>query len=115
LSVLPVVVAYQMFFSNGWDSGWSLFAAATLALAASIVVIIVHHLGYPDFRASRVKMGQAILGCGVLSLAYLLTASVIAPIGAHAALHVAITRFGMELPPHEETHHSDEWRLSEAA
>ena len=78
------------------------FGAAMLALVASIVVIVAHHLGYPDFRSSRVKMGQAILGCGVLSLAYLLTASVIAPILAHAALHVAFIRFGMELPPHEE-------------
>lgn len=103
LSVLPVLVVYQMLFSNGWDAGWSEVGAATLAVLASIVVIVVHHLGYPDFRTSRVKMAQAVLGCGVLSIAYLLTASVIAPILAHAALHVAITRFGMELPPHEET------------
>ena len=93
----------QMLFSNGWDSGWSLVAAAMFAVAATIVVIVVHHLGYPDFRHNRVKMGQAVLGCGVLSLAYLLTASVIAPILGHAALHVAVTRFGMELPPHEGT------------
>jgi len=116
LSVLPVLVVYQMLFSNGWDGGWSLFGAATLALVASIVVIVAHHLGYPDFRSSRVKMGQAILGCGVLSLAYLLTASVIAPILAHAALHVAVTRFGMELPPHEEAKQAPLGsRFSEAA
>ena len=102
LSVLPVVVVYQMFFSNGWDSGWAQFGAGAMSLISSVVVIVGHHLGYPDFRGSRIKMGQAILGCGVLSLAYLLTGSVIAPILAHAELHVAITRFGMELPPHEE-------------
>ena len=102
LSVLPVLVVYQMLFSNGWDAGWSVVGAGILAVLASVVVIVVHHLGYPDFRVSRVKIAQAVLGCGVLSIAYLLTASVIAPIVAHAALHVAITRFGMELPPHEE-------------
>jgi hypothetical protein len=101
LSVLPVLVTWQMLSSNGWGSGWRSVAAALFAIVASIVVIVVHHLGYPDFRGA--KMGQAILGCGILSLAYLLTASVIAPIVAHAVLHLVIVHKGMELPPHEET------------
>jgi hypothetical protein len=102
LSVLPVLVTWQMLSSNGWASGWRSVAAATLAIVVSVAVIVVHHLGYPDFRSSRSKMGQAVLGCGVLSIAYLFTASVIAPILAHAALHVAVVRNSMELPPHEE-------------
>lgn len=53
-------------------------------------------------------MGQAVLGCGVLSIAYLFTASVIAPILAHAVLHVVIVRNDMELPPHEGRVHTDE-------
>lgn len=103
LSVLPVVVTWQVMSSNGWGDGWRAAAAAALSIVASIVVIVVHHLGYPDFRRSRSKLGQAILGCGVLSIAYLLTASVIAPILAHAALHVVLVRKDMELPPHEES------------
>jgi hypothetical protein len=108
LSVLPVVVTWQMLSSNGWGSGWRSFAAGLLAIVASIVVIVVHHLGYPDFRGA--KMSQAVLGCGILSIAYLLTASVIAPILAHAVLHVVVVRKGMELPPHEETHETTEIR-----
>jgi hypothetical protein len=101
LSVLPVVITWQMLSSNGWDGGWRSAAAGAVAIVASVVVIVIHHLGYPDFRGA--KMGQAVLGCGILSIAYLLTASVIAPIVAHALLHVVIVRMGMELPPHEET------------
>lgn len=101
LSVLPVLVTWQMLASNGWTTGWQTIGAGALSIAASVAVIVSHHLGYPDFRISRVKVGQAILGCGVLSIAYLFTGSVIAPILAHAALHVAIARNGMELPPHE--------------
>lgn len=103
LSVLPVLVMWQTFSSNGWTVGWRSVAAATLSIAASVLVIVIHHMGYPDFRTSRMKMRQAILGCGVLSLAYLLTASVIAPVVAHAILHVLVVRKGMELPPHEGT------------
>jgi len=101
LSVLPVVVMWQTLSSNGWESGWQRVVGGALAILASIVVIVTHHLGYPDYRGA--KMGQAVLGCGILSLTYLLTASVIAPIVAHALLHVVIVRKGMELPPHEET------------
>jgi hypothetical protein len=100
LSVLPVLVTWQMFSSNGWTSGWRSIAAGVFAIVASIAVIVAHHLGYPEFRSP--KMGQAVLGCGVLSIAYLLTASVIAPILAHATLHIVAIRIGMELPPYEE-------------
>jgi hypothetical protein len=101
LSVLPVVVTWQMLSSNGWANGWRGTVAAIASIAVSVVVIIVHHLGYPDYRADKSKIGQAVFGCGVMSIAYLLTASVIAPIVAHAALHVVVVRKGMELPPHE--------------
>ena len=102
LSVLPVLVTWQMLASNGWGSGWRSIAAAVVAIAASVAVIVVHHLGYPDFRRTGMKMRQAVLGCGVLSVAFLLTASVIAPVVAHAMLHVVAVRKGMELPPHEK-------------
>jgi hypothetical protein len=102
LSVLPVVVTWQMLASNGWTSGWRNAAAGVLAISASVAVIVIHHLGYPDYRSA--KMGQAVLGCGILSIAYFLSASVVAAILAHAWLHIVIVRKGMELPPHEEAY-----------
>src|SRR6266511_222033 len=50
LSVLPVVVTWQLFGALGWTSGWHAVVAAAAALAASAGVIVVHHLGYREFR-----------------------------------------------------------------
>jgi hypothetical protein len=102
LSVLPVAVTWQMLTSNGWTGGWRQVVASLLSIIASIIVVVIHHLGYPEFRGP--KMAQAVLGCGILSIAYLLTASVIAPILAHAVLHTVAVRNGIELPPHESRH-----------
>jgi len=95
LSVLPVVIVWQA--AMGQDVG--AIGSGALALAASLVVIVVHHLGYADFRGK--KMRQALIGCVPLSLAYLLTGSPIAPMGAHMVLHYVAMRRGMELPPAE--------------
>jgi hypothetical protein len=45
-------------------------------------------------------MGFPVMGCSVLSLGYLLTASPIAAMGGHFILHVAMMRRGVQLPPH---------------
>ena len=97
LSVLPVVVTWQMLAALGWTGGWR-GAAGAAAVAASAVVIAVHHLGYREYRGRRIV--SPIIACTVLSIAYLLTASPIAAIGGHIVLHLAMLRRGMELPPH---------------
>jgi hypothetical protein len=95
LSVLPVVIVWQA--AMGQNVG--AIGSGALALAASLVVIVVHHLGYADFRGK--KMRQALIGCVPLSLAYLLTGSPIAAMVAHMVLHYVAIRRGMELPPAE--------------
>jgi hypothetical protein len=40
-----------------------------------------------------------MIGCGLLSLAYLLTASPLAAVGGHIILHTALNLRGTELPP----------------
>lgn len=92
LSTLPVLVVWQ-----AWEPSLGTWATAALALAASLVVIVIHHLGYPAYRSKR--MVQPIVGCLPLSIAFLITGSPIAAIGAHAILHMAIEMRGMELPP----------------
>lgn len=99
LSVLPVVVTWQMLSALGWGAGWRGALAGTAAVAASVVVIVVHHLGYREYRGRAIR--SPIVGCTVLSVAYLLTASPIAAMGGHVVLHLAMLRRGMELPPHE--------------
>jgi hypothetical protein len=98
LSVLPVVIVWQGLAAHGWTEGWLTIPAGLAALAGSAFVIVVHHLGYREFRNRKII--QALFGCGVLSLGSLLTASPIAAIGGHVVLHLAMLRRGMELPPH---------------
>jgi hypothetical protein len=58
--------------------GWRVLAAAA-ALLSCALVIAVHHLGYRGFRVR--EMVFQVVGCLVLSLAFLLTTSPIAAVG----------------------------------
>jgi hypothetical protein len=98
LSVLPVAVTWQLFAALGWTSGWHAVVAAVAALVASAAVIVVHHLGYQEFRGPAMR--SPLVGCMPLSLAYLATASPLAAIGGHIIIHLAMLRRGIELPPH---------------
>jgi hypothetical protein len=100
LSVLPVLAAWQTFDLLGWtDSTLAAIGSGALALGASVLVIWVHHLGYREFRGTR-DILMPILGCGVLSLAYLLTLSPLAPTGGHVLLHVGMEARGVPMPPY---------------
>lgn len=94
LSVLPVAMMWQVGRSFGWPSG----LAAVAALLASVALIVVHHLGYPEFRGPLMRYPVAL--CALLSVAYLVTASPIAPVVGHVTLHAAMLDRGVELPPH---------------
>jgi hypothetical protein len=71
-----------------------------LALVASVFVIVVHHLGYREFRGPQVA--GAAMTCGILSLAYLLTVNPLAAMGGHIIAHTGAVLRGIELPPHQE-------------
>lgn len=98
LSVLPVVVTWQLFGAIGWTSGWGALAAVVAALAASVAVIVVHHLGYREYRGPAMRL--PVIGCSVLTVAYLLSGNPIAAMGGHTILHLAMLRRRVELPPH---------------
>jgi hypothetical protein len=68
-------------------------------MAASLAVIVIHHLGYRGFHTSA-ALPPVMIGCGLLSLAYLLTASPLAAVGGHIILHTALNLRGTELPPY---------------
>jgi hypothetical protein len=99
LSVLPVVITWQILASVQWTSGWRAVGAAVAVLLASVAVIVVHHLGYAEFRSR--KMAQAVVGCGVLSLAGLLTGSPVSATLGHVLLHAGLLQQGQVLPPNE--------------
>jgi MFS family permease len=100
LSVLPVLVTWQAFAAHGWTSGIGRsLVAGIVAMGASLAVIVIHHLGYRGFH-SRAALAPVMVGCGLLSLAYLLTASPLAAVGGHILLHTALNVRGSELPPY---------------
>lgn len=102
LSVLPVLAAWQTFQLLGWTGTIpGAIGSGVLALVASAVVIYVHHLGYQEYRRTREIM-LPILACGMLSLAYLLTQSPIAPVGGHFILHTGALVRGLRMPPYSK-------------
>jgi hypothetical protein len=100
LSVLPVLVTWQAFTAHGWTSGTGRpLLAGTAAMAASLAVIVIHHLGYRGFH-DPAALAPVMVGCGLLSLAFLLTASPLAAVGGHIILHTALNLRGTEMPPY---------------
>jgi hypothetical protein len=100
LSALPVQMAWQMIHSLGWSGTGGAIARWTLPVVASGVIIIVHHLGYWEYR-NRLLLPISV-GCGLMSVGYLVTASPIAPVLAHVLTHATGLVHGTELPPHPD-------------
>lgn len=98
LSALPVLITWQLIHSLGWSGPAGGVARWTLPVLASAAVILVHHLGYWEYR-NRL-LAPITLGCGLMSLGYLVTGSPIAPTLAHVIGHAAMLRHGGEMPPH---------------
>jgi hypothetical protein len=102
LATLPVLAAWQTMTSLGWtNDAWAKLGSGALAVIASLLVILVHHLGYAEFRvpASRKMLAGALLTCGLQALAFLVTGNVLAPVVAHIVLHGQMILRGVELPP----------------
>jgi len=102
LAVFPVLMIWQAAAAAGWtDSGKGKIFAGGVAIAGSLLVILVHHLGYAEFRrrAARPKLLGALVTCGLQALAFLVTGTLLAPVIAHVALHAELTLRGAELPP----------------
>lgn len=101
LTILPVAAVFGA-FGDGERSRAGSLAVAGVALASSLAVTAVYHLGYEEFRGGA--LAGPLIGNGIVSLAYLLARNPIAPGLAHVAMHVAAVVHGMEtavqLPPH---------------
>jgi uncharacterized membrane protein YqjE len=102
LAALPAIAVWQAMADAGWTDGTGrTVATAALAVLGSLVVVLVHHLGYAEFRRreSRKKLAGALLVCGLQAVAFVLTGNVVAPILAHVVLHAELLVGGVEMPP----------------
>ncbi len=98
LSALPAFITWQMIHSLGWSGTPGGLARWTLPVIAAAGVIVVHHLGYWSCR-NRILV-PITLGCSLLTVGYVVTASVVAPALGHVFMHFAADLHGVEMPPH---------------
>lgn len=106
LSVLPVQIIWHIFSSFTWSQQWPGTAiVALLALAASVLVICAHHLGYKEFRCSLLFYVTA--GNALFTLAYILTMNPFAAIGGHILMHIGATFLRVEVPLCRKTKNSN--------
>jgi len=102
LATLPVLAIWQAVEALGWtDTAWAEVGSGALAVVGALFVILVHHLGYREFRARAASkmLGGALVSCGIQALTFLMTGNVLAPIVAHIVLHGQLTLRGVEMPP----------------
>jgi uncharacterized membrane protein YgcG len=104
LSVLPILAVTTAFSGAAWTVGWAgKLGLGALALLASAVVTAAYHLGYPEFRGPPVV--GAVVGNGIMSLAYLITGNPLAAALPHVVMHLVALVHGREstfqLPPHQ--------------
>ncbi|MGE5073348.1 MAG: hypothetical protein ACM3MF_07970 [Anaerolineae bacterium] len=104
LSVLPVLATWQAFSGFEWaGSVPGKMMVSVFALIASLVVTVVYHLGYPEYRQRRGVVGPSI-GNTVMSLGYVLADNPLSAVFSHIAMHIAGVLHGpasvVQLPPH---------------
>jgi hypothetical protein len=104
LSVFPILAVFALFGSRPLRerSRRALAGIAALALAASLAFTAVYHLGYADFRGSKLR--KPVAGDVIWSAPTLLTLSPAGATLAHVGLHVAAVAHAYDtdtfLPPH---------------
>jgi hypothetical protein len=103
LNVIPVIAIWNAFSQIGLlvTIQWQILAAV-IGLGSSLLVTILYHLGYPEFRNK--KLGFALIGNTIITLAYLISTNPLGAILSHTIMHIAAVIEGPEttiqLPPH---------------
>jgi len=102
LTVVPVLALYgarppETLRHPGPRLGWAL-----VALAGSMAVTAAYHLGFAEFRGAT--LAGPLVGNALVTLAYLASGSLLAPLLAHVLMHGAAVLHGIattfQLPPH---------------
>lgn len=105
LNVLPVLAVREGLAGFGWaGSSIGKVGMGAIALAASLLVALAYHVGYPEFRNR--KVGLVLVGNGLITLAFLLSGNPLGAIVAHVVMHLAAVVRGpdttLQLPPHPQ-------------
>ena len=103
LSAFPILVVSAAFAGSKLRSRRGGKAAVlALAMAASLLITATYHVGYSDFRSSKVR--KPVTGDLVWSVPTLATLNPVGSPIAHVGVHVAAVAHSYEtdlfLPPH---------------
>jgi hypothetical protein len=103
LNVIPVLVVWNGFEQASLLSTWTWqILALSLGLGASLLVTLLYHLGYREFRNRSV--GLVLIGNTIITLAFLFSTNPLGAILSHTFMHIAAVIRGPEttiqLPPH---------------
>jgi len=103
LGAFPVLSVFTAFpFSRGRDHLLRTAATGVLAVVTAVAVTAAYHLGYPDFRSS--KLTAPARGAVIWTAPSLLTLNPVGSILAHVGLHVTAVVHSYDgdtfLPPH---------------
>lgn len=104
LSAFPILVVFAAFAGTRLDGRVrGKLAIGAVALAASLAMTAVYHVGYSEFRSD--KVAKPLTGDVVWSVPTLLTLNPVGSPVAHAGMHVSAVLSSYEtetfLPPHE--------------
>jgi hypothetical protein len=105
LTVLPVIAVSRAFSAAGWSRSSAGRAGMRIAaLAATMVIAFTYHFGFPEYRDRPADLWGAAYGNGVMTVGYLVSGSVLTPLGSHVVVHVAAVLRGPGtstlMPPH---------------
>lgn len=103
LFAFPWIVAWSAFGAEG--GAWSLrLGASGVAFAAMLLITTTYHLGYGDFRSSKIVMPN--VGSTIGAVPTLVAANPVASVIGHAIMHVTSVVHSpgsdLFLPPHRE-------------
>jgi hypothetical protein len=102
LNVMPVLAVGMAVPLSRVNTILGRIGLELLALIASLLITLVYHLGYSEFRNKSVWM--VLFGNALITLTFIVSANPLGAILSHAAMHVAAVIRGPEqtiqLPPH---------------
>ena len=104
LSAFPILAVFAAFAGTAFRRRWTgKIVIGAAALAASLAMTSVYHLGYSDFRSS--KVARPVAGDVAWSVPTLVTLNPIGAPIAHVGLHVTAVLHSSDtetfLPPHD--------------
>jgi hypothetical protein len=104
LNVMPVVMVNTAIPTLGWIAWLDTLVISIIALSASLLITLIYHLGYGEFRNKSVIM--VLVGNTLITLAFIVTGSPLGAIISHTVMHIAAAVVGPEttiqLPPHRD-------------